>query len=440
MALSKQIFNFISLFVSFTYSVYLTNKVVKLRKFYIFFILLFPFAVFAQNGATHFEHGLSWAEVKQKAKKEHKYIYLDCFTTWCGPCKYVTNTIFPQPKVGNFFNKNFLTVKVQFDKTNEDNEEVRSWYLDAANLAKDYSINAYPTFLVFSPDGEMVQKIVGAGEADDFISFANKALNPKTQYSSLLKKYNAGNREPEVLKALTVAVATANEVNLMNKIATEYLETQKDLYTKPNIKFIENYTTNSKSKGFEIALKNPQKIDSVMGAGTAYKILSDIIISEEITPIARQKEKNVDFDALAVKLKTKYPSIDFTQYIKLTQIRYYQRQENWNNFRISVSQYLNKYASYITPNELNEFAWDVFEGCSDPACITEALLWSKQSVEKTGGKDAMLLDTYANLLHKSGDTKEAIKTERQAINLVLANEKPAYQATIDKMIKGEKTW
>ncbi len=35
----------------------------------------------------HFENGLSWEQIKEKAKAEHKYIFVDCYATWCGPCK-----------------------------------------------------------------------------------------------------------------------------------------------------------------------------------------------------------------------------------------------------------------------------------------------------------------------------------------------------------------
>ncbi|MDR6781550.1 thioredoxin-related protein [Pedobacter africanus] len=96
-----------------------------MKKLILLFVLL-PFLGLAQDKGTHFEHGLSWQQVKEKAKKENKYLFVDCFTTWCGPCKYMTSTIFPQEKVGDFFNKNFVNVKVQFDKTKNDSEEVKS--------------------------------------------------------------------------------------------------------------------------------------------------------------------------------------------------------------------------------------------------------------------------------------------------------------------------
>jgi thioredoxin-related protein len=70
--------------------------------------------------------------------------------------------VFPQPAVGEFFNKNFLNVAVQFDVTKKDGQEVKNWYKDAAAIAKNYKINSYPTYLFFNPAGELVHSIHSA--------------------------------------------------------------------------------------------------------------------------------------------------------------------------------------------------------------------------------------------------------------------------------------
>ena len=45
--------------------------------------MLFSWNVFSQG--IQFETG-SWKEVLQKAKQENKLIFVDLYTTWCGPC------------------------------------------------------------------------------------------------------------------------------------------------------------------------------------------------------------------------------------------------------------------------------------------------------------------------------------------------------------------
>lgn len=58
--------------------------------------------LFAQG--INFQKG-SWAEIKAKAKAENKFIFVDAYTTWCGPCKWLSKKVFPQKKVGDLFNK-----------------------------------------------------------------------------------------------------------------------------------------------------------------------------------------------------------------------------------------------------------------------------------------------------------------------------------------------
>ena len=89
----------------------------------IFFILLLtPLFLKAQEG-VNFEHNQTWEQVQAKAKTAHKYIFMDCYATWCGPCKYMSSTIFPQKIVSDIMNEKFINVKVQLDTTAADNEQ-----------------------------------------------------------------------------------------------------------------------------------------------------------------------------------------------------------------------------------------------------------------------------------------------------------------------------
>ncbi len=55
-------------------------------------ILLINVALFAQG--IKFEKTLSWPEICEKAQKENKYIFVDCYTTWCGPCKKMDQEVY----------------------------------------------------------------------------------------------------------------------------------------------------------------------------------------------------------------------------------------------------------------------------------------------------------------------------------------------------------
>ena len=54
----------------------------------------------------------------------------------------------------------------------------------------------------------------------------------------------------------------------------------------------------------------------------------------------------------------------------------------------------------------------------------------------------MFIDTYANLLYKTGKKKLAVQWEEKALKLVKEKNEDTvgYAETLEKMKKGEKTW
>ena len=60
-------------------------------------ILLLPLWVCAQG--VNFRP-LSYTEAIELAAKENKMVFIDFYTTWCGPCKRMSKEVFPQQEVG----------------------------------------------------------------------------------------------------------------------------------------------------------------------------------------------------------------------------------------------------------------------------------------------------------------------------------------------------
>jgi thioredoxin-related protein len=398
-------------------------------------IMALPFYVMAQQGMK-FEHGISWANIQAKAKAENKYIFMDAFTTWCGPCKHMAANIFPMATVGDFFNDKFINVKVQLDTTKNDNDEVKSWYADGHDIMTKYKVQAFPTYLFFSPEGKLVHRAVGASEADKFIAKAADALNPDKQYYVLLDQYKAGKKDAEFLRKVAYSAQEAFDTENMNNVSKEYLATQKDLLTNENLEFLDKFTRTSKDAGFSIILKNASKFDEVRGAGAAGKKISDIVKQEEVFPVIFKRDASApDWTKLSATINNKYPAYA-KEVIASSKVMYYQSKGDWTNFQTAVMAYMKDYNNKASADELNNFAWTVFENCKDLACVKEALEWSKKSFD--GNNNPMFIDTYANILYKLGNKQEAIKWEEKA--LALSNNDKEIQTTLDKMKKGEKTW
>lgn len=418
------------------------------------FVCLLPFALFAQKHTTqtpsdndsgiHFQHGFTWQQIQQKAKAEHKFIFMDCYTTWCGPCRYMSKTIFPQKVVGDAMNDKFIAVKMQLDTSATDNDEVKKMYTLAHSIATNYKVNVYPTYLFFNEDAMLVHRAVGSSEADAFIAKTKEALNPETQYYTLLDKYKRGKKDSGFLHRLTTASMGAYDMENESKIANDYLATKPDLYTKENLSLLKDVTQSSKDKGFQIMLTNADKVDAVMGKGTAGAVVQNIVMQEDVYPVLFPKKvKNPkelvepnwsDVDSV---LQTKYPAqqASISAYSK---VLFFMFKQDWDKFGPAVVTYMKTYGDNVSEDQLNSFAWTVFQNCNDETCLQNALEWSKRSFDKN--KTPGFMDTYANILYKLGKKDEALQWEQKAMDTATESDKTGYQQTIDKMKAGEKTW
>ena len=86
-----------------------------MKKFVLLFIYMFLIVhVFAQ---TNFQE-LSLEKALEKAKGEGKgkMVFIDSYTSWCGPCKIMAKEVLPLKEVGDFLNERFVCVKYDMEK------------------------------------------------------------------------------------------------------------------------------------------------------------------------------------------------------------------------------------------------------------------------------------------------------------------------------------
>jgi thioredoxin-related protein len=395
-------------------------------------LTVLPLLTIGQTGIK-FEHGLTWKEIQAKAKAENKFIFLDAYTTWCGPCIQMAKNIFPKEEVGQAFNPHFINVKVQLDTTKNDNEEVKSWYADGHEIMTKYEVRAFPTYLFFDPNGKLVHRAVGSSPADVFISKGKDAMNPDKQYYVLLDQYKAGKKDPDFLRKMAMSAHEAYDGKNKSKISKEYLATQTDLTTKENLEFLTRFTESSKDPGFSVIVNNQKKYDELKGEGAAGKMIVEILMREEVFPkIFTRDATTPNWNDIEASINKSYPAFT-NEVVSNAKVIYYQNKKDWSNFQTAVVDYMKNYGSKSSPYQLNNFAWAVFEHCKDMTCVKEALEWSRRSFKDK--EDPMYIDTYANILYKLGNKEEAIKWEEKAIALG-----GNFHDTLEKMKKGEKTW
>ncbi|MEO6253806.1 MAG: thioredoxin family protein [Ferruginibacter sp.] len=111
----------------------------------------------------------NWAKALQEAKKQNKLIFLDAYTSWCGPCRMLKKNTFPDKAAGDFFNKNFINVALDMEKG------------DGLSVAEKYQVRAYPTLIITDGDGKIITYSEGYVDAAQLIEFGKHGLARKAK-------------------------------------------------------------------------------------------------------------------------------------------------------------------------------------------------------------------------------------------------------------------
>lgn len=105
---------------------------------------------------------VSFEKAKKMAAESERLIFVDAYTTWCGPCKRMAATSFKEAEVGEIYNERFINLKIDCESQPE-----------GVDFARMYKVRAYPTVFIINPEGKVVKQSVGFMTADQLIAFTN---------------------------------------------------------------------------------------------------------------------------------------------------------------------------------------------------------------------------------------------------------------------------
>ena len=112
-------------------------------------LALFSFGQSAGDGIRFIE-GEKWENVLKMAQEQDKYIFMDCYTSWCGPCKMVAPVL---EELAAEYDGQIYVYKVNTEQEQE--------------LAALFNIRSIPSFL-FIPMNDKPQMAMGAMPKSSF--------------------------------------------------------------------------------------------------------------------------------------------------------------------------------------------------------------------------------------------------------------------------------
>lgn len=198
--------------------------------------------------------GTLFANAVKKAKAEKKMVFLDCYTSWCGPCKMMAKDVFPQQSVGDFMNPRYVCIKIDMEKG------------EGPALAKKLEVSAYPTFVIFNNDGKETGRFLGGSKADEFIERVKKA-SVDNGSSELDKRFADGDRSEEFLKSYLKTLGAAHRRAQANTVAEALLEGKAETFAADSTlaMVFMRYIQNPFCEPFKYTAKHPETLVSTLG-------------------------------------------------------------------------------------------------------------------------------------------------------------------------------
>ncbi|MFK7979568.1 MAG: thioredoxin family protein [Saprospiraceae bacterium] len=349
---------------------------------------------FAQEGIKFLE--AEFGEVLALAELEGKLVFLDAYTDWCGPCKKMDKEVFSKKEVGDFYNVNFLSVKVNMEKG------------EGIALAEKHFIFAYPSLLFVNYDGTVAHRYAGFLDQKGILALGGLALDEGSNLEGLSQQYKDGERSADFLLKYLQASFQGGGGNHV-KILEDYLATQTDWNTSDNKELIFNLLDHPNSTLFDHLVKNKAAYAETYGASTVTNKIQSLVYES----LSKGTTKLADADQL---FNRAYPK-DAKKLAAHYKMAHYQQREDGKGYAAAAIAYVKNFPD-IGLEELNDISWGFYDIVEEKKSLKKALKWAKKSVQKDNSY--LNNDTLASLYQKIRKDKKAIKVATKAIAIAKA--------------------
>lgn len=189
-----------------------------------------------KNGATLGKWTMDYDKAFVKAKKEDKPIFLQ-FTgsDWCPWCKLMAKNVFSKKAWDNYAKKEMYLVYLDFPRNNP-NLVPKKYRARNQNLAQQYGVRGFPTYIILDSNGTTELGRLSAGQDKTTFSFIKEVKRLLRKRQSEMVKF-VKKLPTKIAKKLKKKMA-----DLKKKKAdfNDWISTRPQK-TKKNIKIYNNY-------------------------------------------------------------------------------------------------------------------------------------------------------------------------------------------------------
>lgn len=378
-----------------------------------FFLLLFAVhTLLAQDNKGIRFRPITFDEAIVVAKQEKKPIFLHAYATWCHFCENMRDSIYPDPRVGEFFNTNFVCIKMDMEK-------------EGAQLNKKLNVQKYPALVFFDYNNTvMSHRVSGQTSVAELLEIGKDALDTTKQLRHFEQRYYSKAATP---KEVYTYLKMLDKAGLDNQVALNaYLNnlSDADLLTQENWRIMYDLYREVETTAMQKVIRNRAAYTKIYTADSIdNKILS------MYTGVLMQKVQKLDtlgYNNILNKLRKS--GLDITEkIIAFAELNKSKVRSDWKRYQVEAVPFIDKYCQ-DDYRRLNEIAYNFYERVYDPAMLAKALEWSQKAVKMQNSIRNNY--TLACLHYKTGNKKEALETCRLTIEMAKKNGTDIKQPTL----------
>ena len=240
----------------------------------IFVLVLILLSAMVRGQGMRFE-AKDFETALEKAKTERKFLLIDAYTVWCGPCKWMGKNVFPDTEVGEMFNRHFVGLQIDVERG------------EGIELKKRFAIEGLPGYIFLDGDGNVVLRAKGSMSKAEFLQLLEKVRNVATDTNGvgrMTARYEARCRGEEFLREYLDELKSMNSKGYYD-VVEEYLKVQKNMADTAG----------------EMALFLHDHINSLTFGGEADRILRENLWTYPWDAYVRKKVRE-DFQKLPEKM------------------------------------------------------------------------------------------------------------------------------------------
>ncbi|MFD0762476.1 thioredoxin family protein [Lutibacter aestuarii] len=350
--------------------------------------------------AIDFRNG-TFKELLAVAEKEDKLIFIDCYTSWCAPCKWMDKNVFVNENVYSFYNSTFINYKIDMEKG------------EGPELAKKYQVSSYPTYLFINSKGDLVHKSTSRMSVEEFITVGENAIDPSKAFGILTAKYEQNKMSNDEMLNYAISlqkmrINTADEVldKLMLKVDDEWL------LSLSGWKLIESFVFDENSKLFNVLNSNKEYFISITNKKTVYKVYQRIL-QRKMYASTNEQNETLFFQQLdSLKKLT-----DKARDIAILHCNYYAKANDADKFIKTSNYYVDNFLT-DDPETIAFIARSVYRKSFEES--PKILLQAAELITKAyemNPNDYGTVSTFAQIQGIVGNKEEAIKAGELAVKM-----------------------